>query len=245
MMLFGGLHDPNQLLGDTWIYPGCPIPRDNGDEQSCEPDLTFEVTQPELTRAYDRQAGVEYVFAVRITNRSYGRLQVQYFNARVPWRRRLYWPGVPGDSTRERPVYRFESGRTFSPVEVLNHRVRERFRLNPGESWEGLLLAYSVFDSIPKYFLHGELYDVRLSAVDQYGRWHWSYIEMLIDRTATMPALSIRRPGKGLFEKAECEINCFPSRAVSTPRPAEPQGNERVPKTAPPKEDEISKIQAQ
>jgi hypothetical protein len=182
------------------------------------PDLTIEVTRPELTRAYDMRGGAEYVFAVRITNRSYARLEMHRFSARVSWHARLLWPGDPRIYVPENHVYRLESGRTFPCAEVLNHRVRARGGLEPGESCEGLLLAYNMFHPICRYIMHGSLEPVKLSIVDQYSRRHLSYIEITVDRTATMRPITPRR-GKGLFEKIEPDTNV--SRRLRLPTPAE------------------------
>jgi hypothetical protein len=106
---------------------GCPIP--GKDEKELVSDLTIEVSRPELTRAYDMRGGAEYVFAVRITNHSYARLEIQRFSARLSWHARLCWPGDPRIYMPENLIYRLESGRTFPCAEVLNHRVTERGRL--------------------------------------------------------------------------------------------------------------------
>src|SRR5206468_8932672 len=89
--------------------------------------------------------------------------------------------------------------------------------LDPGDRWEGLLLAYSSFPPIPLYLVHRELCPIRLSAVDQYGRWHWSYVDVLIDRTATMRPLAIRQPGKGLFEGAMPSMSVYDAGVPNVP----------------------------
>jgi hypothetical protein len=127
-------------------------------------------------------------------------LVLQGFRARTPWLGRLCFLGDPRIHTPERQVYRLESGREFPYDEVLNHRIHEQGTLNPGKSFEGMLLAYTMFKRIPSDYIHGERAFVRLSLADQYGRRHSSDIEILIDRRATMPArIFMPRQNRGLF----------------------------------------------
>ena len=163
-------------------------------------DLIIEISQPELTVAYDCRAGVEYVFSVRVINRSYARLSVQRYGGVMPWRAHLLWPGDPRVYLPEREGYRLESGRTFPYGKVLNHRVRERGELQPGESMEGLLIAYTMFERISFNYLHGDMAQARLFVVDQFGRKHRSDLEILADRSATMQPLSLKPMGSGLYE---------------------------------------------
>jgi hypothetical protein len=86
---------------------------------------------------------------------------------------------------------------------VLNHRVRENGRLEPGESFEGLLLAFTMFDRISSEYLHGETATARVWAIDQYCRKHQAELEILVDRSATMRPLKLRPRGQGLFEPQE------------------------------------------
>jgi hypothetical protein len=162
-------------------------------------DLIIEVSQPELTVAYDGRAGTEYVFSVRVTNHSYVRLTVLRYGAVMPWRGHLLWPGDPRVYTPEREVYRLESGRTFPCDKVLNHHVRERGELKPGESIEGILIAYTMFDRISFDYMHATLAPARLFAVDQFARKHRSDFEILVDRSATMPPMSLKPMGMGLY----------------------------------------------
>jgi hypothetical protein len=214
------------------LAAGCPIPFGKEQDEVPEPDLTFEVTQPSLTRAYDSRAGVEYVFAVRVKNQSYTRIQIQRFSAWAPWRCHLYWPGVPHGIKPKDHIYRLESGRKFPSANVLNHRVGDRGNLEPGAKWEGLLLAYSMFSPIPSDFWHNEFHEARISARDQYGRWHSSWLEMQIDRTATMRPPSVRQPGTGLFGTAESGANPI-SFSVYVPGPFDSGGNRSVRDTEP------------
>lgn len=184
-------------LQQRLLAAGCPMPSLTGPESPR--DVTIEVSKPEITIAYDMRAGTEYVFGVRITNHSYSRLVLQRFRARLPWVARLYWPGDPRIYTPERKAYRLESGRKFPCNEVLNHRVREHGVLGPGGSSEGVLLAYTMFDRIPFDHPHGTIAPARLFVIDQFGRKHRSEVEILIDRTATMPALASVRRGTGLY----------------------------------------------
>jgi hypothetical protein len=96
-------------------------------------------------------------------------------------------------------VYRLDSGRTFPCDQVLNHRVGEFGAIEPGESLEGILLAYTMYDRVD--YLHGEVAPASIFVIDQFGRKHRSEIEILIDRTATLPPF-IRRP-RGLYDDGE------------------------------------------
>jgi hypothetical protein len=148
------------------------------------------------------RAGTEYVFGVRITNVSYSRLLPQRFRARLPWIARLHWLSDPRIYAPETDAYRLDSGRKFSCYEVLNHRVREHGGLNPGDSIEGVLLAFAR-NRIPMELLHRTIAPAQLSVEDQFGREHDSEIEILIDRRATMRPPVFRPCGKGLFDDTE------------------------------------------
>ena len=181
------------------LAAGCPTPFQM--ERESRPDLTIEASRPEITIAYDGRAGTEYVFAVRVTNHSYFTLAVQQFRGRPPGGGRLWWLGDPRIHMPERKVYRLPSGREFRCNQVLNHCVRERGALAPGDSLEGVLLAYTMFHRVPFEFLHRTKAPASLFVVDQYGRKHRSEIEILVDRTATMRPL-IRKPGRtSLFDE--------------------------------------------
>ena len=69
------------------LAAGCSIPSPVQREQPY--DVMIEVSQSELTVAYDVRAGTEYVFSVRVTNHSYARLVVQRYGAVMPWRSHL------------------------------------------------------------------------------------------------------------------------------------------------------------
>jgi hypothetical protein len=172
-------------------------------EQEWQPDLLIEVSKPQVTIAYDMRAGTEYVFGVRITNRSYSLLVVQEVRCRLPWSAQVLFPGDPRSYTPECENYRLQSGRKFRYEDVLNHRVRESGRLEPGKSFEGLLLAYTMFDRISSEYLHGETAIARVSVIDQHFRKHRAELEILIDRTATMRPLKLLPRGRGLFEPRE------------------------------------------
>ena len=181
------------------LAAGCPTPFQM--ERESRPDLTIEASRPEITIAYDGRTGTEYVFAVRVTNHSYFTLVLQQFRGRPPGGGRLWWLGDPRIHMPERKVYRLPSGREFPCNQVLNHCVRERGALAPGDSLEGVLLAYTMFHRIPFEFLHRKKAPASLFVVDQYGRKHRSEIEILVDRTATMRPL-IRKPGRtSLFDE--------------------------------------------
>jgi hypothetical protein len=104
------------------VVAGCPMPYEI--EQHTQPDLMIEVSRPEETIAYDMRAGAEYVFGLRITNRSYASLVLQEVRCRLPWPAKVLFPGDPRTYMPECENYRLESGRKFRCEDVLNHRVR-------------------------------------------------------------------------------------------------------------------------
>lgn len=164
---------------------GCPIPADGQSE--APPDLMIEVARPELTVAYDlRRGGIEFVFALRITNQSYARLTMQGFQASLPWDGVVQWRGDPSIDSPEKTAYRLENGRDFPCDKILNCRIEESGMLEPGESVDGFLLGYILFDLIPCDYIHGSKALVDLYVVDQFERRHKAEIELLIDRTETM-----------------------------------------------------------
>jgi hypothetical protein len=179
------------------LAAGCPMPPQI--EQQSLSDLIIEVGKHELTVAYDRPGSSEYVFSVRITNRSYARLHVREYRADSPWKRRLFLLAEPQSYLHAVKEYRLESGRIFRYDEVLNHRVGKCGGLAPGESMEGLLLGLQISCRIPFDFLHATIVPARISVVDQFGREHESEIEVRVDRSATMRPLNRKRQPKGLF----------------------------------------------
>ncbi len=205
---------------------GCPMPSEDPDER--QPDLRIEISRPEITIAYDGRTGSEYVFGVRVTNCSYSRLELQEYRERLEWAAQLFWLGDPRVHMPENNFYRLESGREFPHEQVLNHRLRAQGALKPGESIEGILLAYSLFDRIPFDYIHGVKASATLSVMDQYGRRHRSPIELSVDRRATMPArvFSLRPRGTGLFDGPELKTR--PVVTGGMPNPA--QSDPKVPK---------------
>ncbi len=199
------------------LAAGCPMQSESPDER--QPDVRIEVSRPELTIAYDRRAGTEYVFGVRVTNCTYSRLELQRYRARFEWAAQLLWLGDPPVYMPQRNVYRLESGREFPREEVLNHRLREKGALKPGESIEGILLAFTMFDRIPRDYIHGDKAPATLSVKDQYDRWHRSPIELSIDRRATMPPRVFRPRGMGVFDGPELKTR--PALAGGMPNPAQ------------------------
>lgn len=183
------------------LAAGCPMPANERQEKPC--DLTVEVTNPEITTAQARRAGTEYVFAVRIRNVSYQPLTVQGIRIRMPWVARLIWLGDPARHSCE-PMYRFASGRKFPYREVINHRIGEQGELAPGESLEGLLLAYTMFDGVGD-FIHRECVPASIFVIDQFGRKHRSEIEITVDRSATMRPFVPNPNRKSLFEERHAE----------------------------------------
>jgi hypothetical protein len=193
--------NPSFHLARRLVAAGCPMPIEI--EQERQPDLTIEVSRPQVTIAYDMRAGAEYVFGVRITNQSYSVLMLQEIRCRLPWRAKVIFPGDPRRYRPECENYRLESGRKFRCEDVLNHRVRENGSLEPGESFEGILLAYTMFDRISFEYLHGETAMAMFWIIDQHCRKHRADLEISIDRSATIRSFKPRPRGQGLFEPQE------------------------------------------
>lgn len=198
---------------------GVPIPVDLPSESPR--DLIIEVARPEMSVAYDvRRGGIEFVFAVRITNRSYARLTVERFRASLPWASEILWRGDPRISSPEKTVYRLENGRGFSCQKILNYSIVRAGMLEPGGCLEGFLLGYTLFDRIPYDYMHGDKASADLCAVDQFDRPHWARIEMLIDRAATMRPVRPAGSGSTLFDgpKPESLFSRNPLRTRSKPK---------------------------
>jgi hypothetical protein len=210
----------NRALAQRLQAAGCPVPAE--DECSPQPDLTIEVCDPKQTRAYDFPSSAEYVFAVRVTNHSYARLEIQEFKCQLPWPDAMIWPRIDMNETK---VYRLPSGRQFPCDTVLNHCIGELGKFEPGETREGLWLAFSPCRRIDADCLHGTPFPAQLSVFDQYGRRHRSLVEIVADRTATMklPAFQQRR-GKGLYnDGSEADTTrLVPATVHAIPMPGEP-----------------------
>jgi hypothetical protein len=134
---------------------------------------------------------------------SYSVLLLQEVRCRVPWPAQVLFLGDPRSYRPECENYQLQSGRIFRYEDVLNHRLRENGRLEPRESLEGLLLAYTMFDRISFDYLHGETAIARLWVVDQHCRKHRAELEISIDRSATIRLFKRRPRGQGLFELQE------------------------------------------
>jgi len=184
------------------LAAGCPMPLANVSES--RRDVIIKVIKPEITIAYDRKSGTEYVFGVQVRNVSYSVIEPRRYGARIYWRASLHWLVDPRIYTPQTKVYRLDgSKREFPCSEVLNHRTGRNGRLGPGQSMEGVLLAFAMSDRIPPYCLHGTIAPARLFVEDQFGRKHWSEIDLSIDRRATMKPLVLGPRPTSLFQEEE------------------------------------------
>lgn len=194
----------DQILIRRLRAAGCPMPEDCEDDPM--PGLVPVVSKPKMTRVYVIPGWAEYVLPVRITNHSYDCLEVQKFECNSYWPTRLIGPMDPGTCRHEKQTYRLPgSGRTFPYERVLNHRTGRAGLINPGDSMEGILLAFRCHP-YPEECLSRPVIPVELSIVDQYGREHVSKIEVTVDRTAiinSMPRSS--RHGRGLYDTSESQ----------------------------------------
>lgn len=187
---------------------GCPMPEDDKNAPGC--DLTIKVSAPAFTKIYNSRFGSEYIFAVRIENQCYARLEIQQFHCIPYWPTQLEWPLCQ----HELDEYRLPSGRKFPSRSVLNHRTGGSGALDPGGSLDGFVLAFSR-QQIPDEYLHSFVVPVDLAVVDQYGRKHVSEIEVEVDRSATQkPLRKMKRPSS-LFDPVE-----FPDESLLDPEPA-------------------------
>jgi hypothetical protein len=185
---------------------GCSVPAENHSSRPA-PDLVVEVRKPEQTHAFDFRASTEYILDLSITNNSYARLTVNDIDGRPPWEdENVTWLGDPSLYALKNGAYRMPSGQKIPYESVLNHRIRE-VELAPGESREGILLAWRPDTRIPTDYLHDETFPMRIALLDQFGRFHASVIEVRVDRSATMrmPDLTKARGG-GLRAGGEQEI---------------------------------------
>ncbi len=186
---------------------GCPMPEDCEDDPM--PGLAIVVSRPEITKAYVLHSWVEYVFAVRISNDSYGPLEIQKFKCQLPWPTRLIGRMDPRIRQPEKQAYRLPgSGREFPYERVLNHRSGRVGSINPGDSLEGILLAFRRCQRFPDECFAGSVIPAELSIVDQYGWKHFSQIEVRVDRTAIINSLKLaRRQGRGLYDTSESQAS--------------------------------------
>jgi hypothetical protein len=74
--------------------------------------------------------------------------------------------------------------------------------LEPGNCYEGMLLAWSIWTRISTDFLHRETFPMRIALIDQFGRSHLSVIEVRVDRSATIRMPDFTKKGTGLYERS-------------------------------------------
>lgn len=190
----------DQILIRRLRDAGCPTPEDCEDDPM--PGVRIGVGRPEITRVYVMPGWTEYVLALRVTNRSFTRLEVQEFKCRFFWRVQLIGPMAPRIQGPEIRKYRLPgSGKQFPYELVINHRTGRSGSINPGDSLEGILLAFRKAPRVPdECLVHPPVIPAELSVVDQHGREHVSQIEVEVDRTDIIKSLRpVRRPGQGLY----------------------------------------------
>jgi hypothetical protein len=74
--------------------------------------------------------------------------------------------------------------------------------LEPGNCYEGMLLAWSIWTRISTDYLHRETFLMRIALIDQFGRSHLSAIEVRVDRSATIRMPDFTKKGTGLYERS-------------------------------------------
>lgn len=179
---------------------GCPVPAE--DHISRAPDLIVEVRNPERTEALDFRCSTEYILDLRIKNTSFARLKVEDLKAFPPWEDTNFtWLGDPRLYTPDQKAYVMESGRKIPYESVLNHRIR-KMELEPGDCYEGMLLAWSIWTRISNDYLHRETFPMGIALIDQFGRSHLSFIEVRVDRSATIRMPDFTKKGTGLYGRS-------------------------------------------
>jgi len=140
---------------------GVPVPPEP--YSRAEPDLRVESLPG--SRAFDLKNGSECLLNVRISNVSYGSLQLCDPRANLldeDWQfsfqedARQYEP--------ERKMYRMLSGRRIGYDSVLNHHLSSQ--IAPGVSIEGWLLAFNLDQKIPWHYLDRQVEALQLVLTD-------------------------------------------------------------------------------
>ena len=122
------------LLIRQLLAAGIRVPCD--DYIDWESDLTIEVRNPAQTKGFDFDPDAEFVFDVRITNRSYSPLEIQQIKCSFPWKNAHFmWIRDSLRGWPERRIYGLPSGREFSPEMVLNHRSGKLAYSNQENLW--------------------------------------------------------------------------------------------------------------
>jgi hypothetical protein len=186
---------------------GIPVPVEN--DSAVESDLV--VQRLKGSRAYDLKMGSEFLFNVRISNHSYGNLEIRELRGHLfeaDWE--LIFQGDPRHHVPDRKMYRMLSGRRVRYASVLNHRLSEG--IAAGATIEGKLLALSVTEKIPGDCTHVSL---KVILTDQHGRHHASIIEILVDRSATMTKPKVFKRTSGSLYRGSPPAPEFQYRAPS------------------------------
>jgi hypothetical protein len=185
------------------------------------------VRNRERTEALAFRSSTEYIFDLRIKNPSFAPLKVEDLQGFPPWKDKNFtWLGDPRLYKPDQKVYQMESGRKFVYESVLNHRIR-KIELQPGESYEGLLLAWSIFTRVPVDYFHREIFPMRIALIDQFGRSHLSVIEVRVDRSAIMRMPDFNKKGTGLYGPSRS------SQARAVLRREDPRIPQRQPASSP------------
>jgi hypothetical protein len=177
---------------------GCPVPSNEWDALPCDVRI---LVQKSGTKVYDKKNAAEYTFDVTIVNCSYGVVEIQRFDCRLPWHPRSVRLLSPRNDVSQERAYRLPSGREFARGMVLNHRVGPLGILKPQERLQGFLLGHCIRRCIPRDILAGSTVPGEISILDQHGRWLSFDIEVEVDRSATMKIIGTKRPvGSGLYD---------------------------------------------
>jgi hypothetical protein len=122
-----------------------------------------------------------------------------------PWKDANFtWLGDPRLYTPDQKAYAMKSGRKIPYESVLNHRIR-KMELEPGNCYEGMLLAWSIWTRISTDYLHRETFPMPIALIDQYRRPHLSIIEVRVDRSATIRMPDFTKKGNGLYGSSQAK----------------------------------------
>lgn len=182
---------------------GCPMPEE--DELEPPPGLTIEISEPQLSRARDQKRHAEFIFGVRIANNSYNDLAMINIWCTLPWEDRFEWLVDPRLGSTDNGPYRLPNGDEFDRESVLNHRVGPSGVIQSGTKLDGIFLGIAT-STLPLYLPCGRTMPVELLIVDQFGTRHWSYVDILVDRTATATPLRIGPRRSTLFDPVDYEV---------------------------------------
>jgi len=135
--------------------------------------------------AFDLDSGGSgYIVSVAIYNDSNRRVRLSEFRLELPWdEAQFLWLSDPSRALPRKYAYSFPCRRSieFEREAVLNHRLGNLGRLNPGGSCEGLLLGMGDAP-IPAEYHDRQALKTRLLVFDSQGRHFASPLKLYVER---------------------------------------------------------------